>query len=97
MDDENPIDRTVLAKAAEELLNTKNINAAFVIGKTGEKQIGISARSSTSFNVQIIMESMGGGGHFTAAATQINTNETIDEIMKKLKENINIYIRDGRI
>lgn len=97
VDDENPIDRTVLAKAAEELLNTKNINAAFVIGKTGEKQIGISARSSTSFNVQIIMESMGGGGHFTAAATQINTNETIDEIMKKLKENINIYIRDGRI
>ena len=49
------------------------------------------------FNIQIIMESMGGGGHFTAAATQINTNETIDEIMKKLKENINIYIRDGRI
>lgn len=97
VDDELPVARPVLAKAAEELLNTKNINAAFVIGKTEEKQIAISARSTNSFNVQIIMQSLGGGGHFTAAATQISTNESVKVIMNKLKENISIYLRDGRI
>ncbi|WP_285704530.1 hypothetical protein, partial [Enterococcus faecalis] len=38
------------------------INAAFVITKRTDQQIGISARSNGSINVQIIMENLGGGG-----------------------------------
>lgn len=34
-------------------------------------KINISARSLGQMNVQVIMEKLGGGGHFTMAATQI--------------------------
>lgn len=91
------ITKTALAKAAEEILNTKSIFAVFVVGRTSEKQVSISARSLTNFNVQIIMEAMNGGGHFTSAATQINTNESIDKIIEQLEETLTIYIRDGKV
>lgn len=55
-----------------------NINAAFVITKRTDGLIGISARSTGTINVQIIMESLGGGGHFTNAATQLE-NTTVEE------------------
>ena len=43
-----------------------------------ESFIGISARSLGEVNVQVIMESLGGGGHLTNAATQLK-NVTVDE------------------
>ena len=52
--------------------------------------------STTSFNVQIIMEKMGGGGHFSASATQIS-NVSIHSVMEQLKENIDVFLRDGKI
>lgn len=68
-----------------------NINAAFVITKRTDGLIGISARSTGTINVQIIMESLG-GGHFTNAATQLE-NTTVEETKQKLfaaiKENMN--------
>ena len=96
VNEEYIVTRTVLAKAAEEILNTRGVNAAFVVGRTSEKQVSISARSTTSFNVQIIMEKMGGGGHFSASATQIS-NVSIHSVMEQLKENIDVFLRDGKI
>ena len=78
VNEEYIVTRTVLAKAAEEILNTRGVNAAFVVGRTSEKQVSISARSTTSFNVQIIMEKMGGGGHLSNAATQIEDRDILD-------------------
>lgn len=96
VNEEYIVTKPVLAKAAEEILNTKGVQGAFVVGRTADKQVGISARSSTTFNVQIIMEKMGGGGHFSAAATQID-NANIYSVMEELKDIIDIYIRDGKI
>ena len=96
VNEEYIVTRTVLAKAAEEILNTRGVIAAFVVGRTSEKQVSISARSNSSFNVQIIMEKMGGGGHFSASATQIS-NENLHSVMEQLKENIDIFLRDGKI
>ncbi|PQP79786.1 50S ribosomal protein L9, partial [Candidatus Phytoplasma phoenicium] len=76
--------RSFLAKVSENALNIQNINAAFTICKLQENKIGISARSYNDFNVQVIMEQMGGGGHINSAATQIESNN-LEEVVDKLK------------
>lgn len=64
--------RLLAAKAADELLLIKGVNASFVMYRTNEGTINISARSFGKRNVQIIMEKMGGGGHHTMAAAQLS-------------------------
>lgn len=93
-EDNDTITRTVLSKVAEEILSTKGIQAVFVVGKTNQNEVSISARSLTDFNVQIIMESLGGGGHFSKAATQLQ-NETIDHVCAMLEEKVRIFLRDS--
>ena len=68
--DNRILNRTMLSKVADNLLNIKGVDASFVLARTDEKNVAISARSSGSINVQIIMEAMQGGGHFSAAALQ---------------------------
>ena len=94
--EEDIITRTVLSKVAEELLSTKDVQAVFVIGKTSNTEVSVSARSLNDFNVHIIMEAMGGGGHFSTAATQLQT-ETIDHVYEVLEEKVKVFIRDGEI
>lgn len=87
-------DRTLLAKAGNELLEISDIKAVFVAGQTSKEQISISARSKTDVNVQVIMEELGGGGHFTMAATQIKETD-MKVVLNRLEEAINHYL-DGR-
>lgn len=87
------INRTLMSQAADSMLNIKNMEASFVIGKIKEKQIAVSARSKGIVNVQLIMEKMQGGGHFTAAALQRN-DSTVKEVEAELKEKIQEYIND---
>ncbi|HCB94463.1 MAG TPA: hypothetical protein DEP65_01535, partial [Ruminococcus sp.] len=65
--------RLAAAQAADEMLTLKGISASFVIFNDNDK-INISARSYGRVNVQIIMEKLGGGGHQTMAATQLEKN-----------------------
>ena len=48
-----------------------------------ENSVNISARSLGRVNVQLIMETLGGGGHHTMAAAQI-CNVTLDEAKQRL-------------
>lgn len=66
----SPDIRIVTSQAADELLNVADIKASFVIFESGGG-VSISARSLGEINVQIIMESLGGGGHQTMAACQL--------------------------
>ena len=50
----------------------------------------ISARSLGGFNVQLIMEAIGGGGHQTMAGAQLNTS--IEEAVEKVKRAIDEFI-----
>lgn len=93
-DENDIITRTVLSKAAEEILATKGVQAVFVIGRTSNNEVSCSARSLQDFNVQIIMEAMGGGGHFSKAACQI-PNTTIENTAEQLGEKVKIFLRDG--
>ena len=60
----------VAPQAADELLNIKGVSASVVMYKT-PVGVSFSARSLGGMNVQVIMESLGGGGHQTMAGAQI--------------------------
>lgn len=62
--------RIIAPQTADELLGIQGVDASFVIYKTGNIT-NISARSLGIMNVQIIMERLGGGGHQTMAAAQL--------------------------
>lgn len=73
------------AQTADTMLSMSGVEAAFVITRRAENTIGVSARSLGKVNVQLIMEKMGGGGHLSNAATQIE-GKTVDEVKVELKE-----------
>ena len=62
-----PEARVAIAQAANDLLTIQNVEASFVAVQVGTG-VNISARSLGAVNVQVIMESLGGGGHQTMAA-----------------------------
>lgn len=89
--DKAVVTRTMMSKCADSMLAIKNIEASFVIAYTAENTVCISARSKGNINVQKLMETMNGGGHFSAAAL-MRENTTVEaveeELMNVLKKNI---------
>ncbi len=80
------------AKVANSLLEMKNIKASFVLSEY-KSRIQISARSIDDANVQLIMEKLGGGGHSTVAAAQLDMS--LSEAVAALKEVITNMIKEG--
>lgn len=78
--------RIVASQAADELLNIDDVRASFVVFRTGDT-INISARSYGELNVQLVMEELGGGGHQTMAAAQLQ-GETFENALSRLKKAI---------
>ena len=78
-EDNRIYDSVLIAQTADILLTMKDVSASFVIAHRQDGLIGISARSLGDINVQLIMEKLGGGGHLTNAATQMEAN-SIDEV-----------------
>ena len=83
--------RTLLAKAGNELLGISGVKAVFTVGRTGKEEVSISARSTRDVNVQLIMEKLGGGGHFSMAACQLKY-EDVTIAINLLEEAINEYL-----
>jgi cyclic-di-AMP phosphodiesterase len=88
-------DQVLIAQAADTLLTLSGVIASFVISKRTDQTIGISARSLGDINVQIIMESLGGGGHLTNAAAQLS-DITMEEAEQRLKAAIDDYLEGGK-
>lgn len=84
--------RIAASQAADEMLGITGVLASFVMYQQGDT-VNISARSMGKYNVQVIMESLGGGGHLTMAATQLKTDLTSAD--KQLREAIDEYIRNN--
>ena len=57
-------------------------------------QVYISARSIDDFNVQVLMEKLGGGGHMSVAGAQVK-DLTVEETFAKLRERIDQMIEEG--
>ncbi|GAB0170243.1 DHH family phosphoesterase [Lysinibacillus sp. CTST325] len=81
-------DSVLIAQTADILLTMKDVGASFVIAHRSDGKIGISARSLGEVNVQLVMEKLGGGGHLTNAACQVEAN-SIAGVRKYLEEAIN--------
>ncbi|MGX7109005.1 GGDEF domain-containing protein [Facklamia miroungae] len=77
------VDNVLASQTADDLLGIDQIEASFVIYQRNENEVGISARSLGKINVQVIMEKLGGGGHLSNAATQIE-DRSIHEVEKEL-------------
>ncbi len=82
--------RVVCAQAADDLLSIRDTYASFVISSIDAHTVNISARSFGRMNVQLVMESLGGGGHQTMAAAQLS-NVSLEEAKERLIEVLRDY------
>ena len=82
-------DRVTAAKASDELLTIKGVQASFVLYPKGDG-VYISARSLGEVNVQVIVEELGGGGNSTTAGGLL-AYTTASEAKAKLLAAIDEY------
>lgn len=85
--------RSLMSQVADNLLDLQGVRSAFVIATSENNETCISARSDGSINVQLIMESMGGGGHMTAAAIQ-KAKTTVADMKSDLQKAIDQYFEE---
>lgn len=83
--------RIVAPQAADELLGIDGVDGSFVLYES-EGVVSISARSMGAINVQMIMETLGGGGHHTMAGAQIRGVE-MEKVKQMLLEAIDKYYK----
>ena len=86
-------DKIPAAKAANRLLTVEGVKASFAIVPIGD-EVHISARSSGTINVQLILEQLKGGGHFDAAGARIDGVKVL-EAEKMLKAAIDKYLDEA--
>ena len=82
----------IAAKAADSLLNIVGISASFVL-TLKDDMVHISGRSTGDISVQLILEKLGGGGHLTSAATQLQKT-SLDQAYDMLVKAIDEYYED---
>lgn len=85
--------KLIAAKAADDLIGIRGVEAAFVIGRS-DGGICVSGRSLGNVNVQLVCERMGGGGHLTMSGAQLNTTD-FDEAEAVVRSCIAQYEQEG--
>ncbi len=88
-EESGPDIRVVASQAADEMLNINGVDAAFVLFRENDG-VSVSARSLGDINVQVVMETLGGGGHLTMAAAQM-AGVAMEEGRRQLMEAIDAY------
>lgn len=82
----------VCAQTADWLITVEGVEASFVFYyRNDDGGIGVSARSQGNYNVQLIMESLGGGGHRTVAGGQLEM--TMEEAQAAVKNAVKEYVQ----
>lgn len=89
----SPEMRLIAPQAADELLSIENVDASFVYYRSGGDEIYISARSLGAMNVQLVMETLGGGGHQTMAGAQLH-GVGLDQAGTQIRQAIDKYYDD---
>ena len=85
-------DRVIAAKAADEMLTLQGVRASFVL-YCKDDGIYISARSLGEINVQVLVETLGGGGNSTTAGGQCS-GMTVAEAKTTLLRAIDKYFEE---
>ncbi|MGY0373821.1 DHH family phosphoesterase [Clostridium sp. JNZ J1-5] len=86
-------DNVLAAQVADELLNITGVQVSFVLAKIDD-EVFISGRSFGDINVQVILETLGGGGHMTIAGAKLK-DVSIEEAKEQLQQAIDKYLREG--
>ena len=89
---DHTVGRVTAAQAADELLNIAGIDTSFVLFPMDEA-IMISARSRGETNVQVILETLGGGGNAATAGAQV-TGMSLSETTQKLVVSIDQFFEE---
>lgn len=84
----------IAAQSADDLLGVLDIECSFVLTIVSG-QIHISGRSLGKISVQLILEKLGGGGHYTSAGARLNCS--MEEAIEKLKSAIDEYLMEENI
>lgn len=90
-DENKKYPQLLIAQVADTLLNMTGIMASFVISRRPDGLVSVSARSLGQINVQVLMEKLGGGGHLTNAAVQLegtvqDAESKVRKILQDFKE-----------
>ena len=85
-------DRVIAAKAADEMLTLQGVRASFVLYRKDDG-IYISARSLGEINVQVLVETLGGGRNSTTAGGQCS-GMTVAEAKATLLRAIDKYFEE---
>lgn len=93
--DDAPNIQILSAQIADFLLSIEHARMSLVFFKLPPSTIGICARSLGEINVQVLMESFGGGGHLNVAGAQIKDGN-LDEIKTKAVESAKKIIEEVR-
>ncbi len=83
-------DTIAIAKAADKLMTIDGIEASFAL-LHADNTVTISARSHDKINVQLIMQDLGGGGHYDMAGAML-THTSLEGASNQLKTAIDAYL-----
>ena len=86
---EREVSRVTAAKAADDLLTLQGIQASVVLYRQGNG-VSMSGRSLGEINVQVILESLGGGGNATSAGGHV-PDSGLEEVRSRLLAAIDSY------
>lgn len=86
--------KLIAAKAADQLIGIRGIEAAFVIGRE-DGALYVSGRSLGRINVQLVCEKLGGGGHLTMAGAELNQTDDMDEALSLVRQSIEEYRQEA--
>ena len=89
---EGTVSRALAGQAADELLSIDGIHTAIVLFRQQDATF-ISARSIGTVNVQVILESLGGGGNAVTAGAQLR-GVGMEEARSRLVEAIDKYFSE---
>ena len=89
---EEDVSRALAGQAADELLSIDGVRCSFVLFRQHDA-IFISARSVGTVNVQVILETLGGGGNAVTAGAQLK-GVTMDEARQRLVDAIDKYFTE---
>lgn len=90
----DPDIKLIVPQAADDLLTIQGVQASFVLYADGNGT-GMSARSMGAVNVQLVMETLGGGGHLTMAGAQL-PDVPLDEAQTRLHQAIDRYFESNK-
>ncbi|MEY3691838.1 MAG: hypothetical protein RLZZ388_9 [Bacillota bacterium] len=87
----------LIAKVANAIMDMRGIKAAIVIGKvTPNGYTKVSCRSDGTINVAMLMEKIGGGGHYTAAGYETKAVESIQAVKARVLDTLKEYLTRAR-